>query len=100
MRTVKTKRVVEGRKMEMVLTVRTTDHPTTDLALCVSESICEYSRSVGLPGCLNECWKGGEGMDTAACRPTLGERDIILNGMVLTAAIRALCLVRTASPCP
>ena len=55
--------------------------------VCVSESICEYSRSAGLSGRLNECWKGGKGMDTAACRPTLGERDIILNGMVLTAAV-------------
>ena len=38
--------------------------------------------------CLNECWKGMD-MATAACA-TLGERDIILNGTVLTAAIRCI----------
>ena len=47
---------------------------------------------VGWSVCLNECWKG---MDTAtavaaAACATLGERDIILNGTVLTAAIRCI----------
>ena len=72
-----------------------TDRPPSSSRMALPcESICEYSRAVGrslgrsvsLSVCLNECWKG---MDTAAAAcATLGERDIILNGMVLTAAIR------------
>ena len=96
------------RKMVIVLTDRPTDGPTTrpppnGLALREHMRIQSVARSVGrslcLSVCLNECWKGMD-MATAAAAAcaTLGERDIILNGMVLTAAIRCTLYGSTAMP--
>ena len=87
-----------GRENVMVLTNQPSHQRTTiDHRRASEPNGLAYSREhmriqsvSGGPSsvCLNECWKGMD-MATAACA-TLGERDIILNGTVLTAAIRCI----------